>query len=52
MDEYIKRLEELALDRDHEAAHSEADGILCEILLSLGLDEVVAAYNDIDKWYA
>lgn len=39
-------------DSDCEAAHEEADDILCEILNNLGYGEVVDAYNNIEKWYA
>ena len=37
---------------DEEAAHLQADAILCTLLVRLGFDELVAAYVKIDKWYA
>ena len=37
---------------DLEADHIEADVILCDLLTSLGCDDVVVAYEKIDKWYA
>lgn len=39
-------------DGDPEDAHKEADSILTDLLLSMGLEEIVEAYNDIPKWYA
>lgn len=40
-------------DSDPEAAHSQADGILCELLQALGMHDVVSAYQAIEpKWYA
>lgn len=38
---------------DTEGAHSEADDILCELLIGLGFkDTVVAAFKRVPKWYA
>ena len=37
---------------DTEADHLKADRVLVEILLELGLQELVETYSDIDKWYA
>ena len=37
---------------DTECAHYKADEILCELLNSLGYQDVVEVYNDIYKWYA
>ena len=37
---------------DLEIAHYKADNILLEILLDLGLDNIVEEYEKIDKWYA
>jgi hypothetical protein len=37
---------------DTELAHSEADKILCELLRSFGCDDVVEAFDALDKWYA
>ena len=39
-------------ESDIETAHSEADDILCGVLIGLGYDDLVQAYNDIEKWYA
>lgn len=38
--------------RDIEAAHSDADNILCELLSSLGYHDVVSDYRRVKKWYA
>ena len=37
---------------DTEAAHDNADKILCELLTSLGYVKTVEAWNSVDKWYA
>lgn len=37
---------------DQEAAHSLGDEILCELLSSLGYDDIVNEWNKIKKWYA
>ncbi len=49
--EAIKRMKKARL-RDHEDAHSDADEILCELLISLGFKELIEIYNEIDKWYS
>lgn len=50
--EALKRLEELRYSTDTESAHSTADAILCELLELLGYEDIVMAYEAIDKWYA
>lgn len=51
--EYLDRLLELSKDTfDIEGIHVEGDGILCEILHLLGYDDIVSAYEKIQKWYA
>lgn len=37
---------------DPEAAHGYADDILCEILTSVGYQEIVDLYHEVGKWYA
>lgn len=37
---------------DIEAAHSNADDIICLLLEELGYSDVVEEYHKIDKWYA
>ena len=37
---------------DIEVSHGEADYLLCQLLLDLGFDEVVAEWNNVRKWYA
>lgn len=55
MKQYLEQKQQLiALQglTDLEATHSKADNILLEILLDLGLDDIVEEYKKIDKWYA
>ena len=51
-DEAIKRLKEIQENEDQEQAHVDADGVLCELLQTLGFGDVVEEYNHIAKWYA
>lgn len=37
---------------DIEAAHEEADAMLCELLLTYGETEVVEFFKSLEKWYA
>ena len=48
----LKRLKELQEYTDYEMAHGEADGILEEILIEEGYEEIVEAYREVGKWYA
>lgn len=50
-----KAIEMLKLQQqnfDPEAAHAEADDILCHLLASLGHQDVVDEYNKVKRWYA
>lgn len=49
----IEQLKLLATVRgDTEAAHIDADEVLCSLLKKLGYGKVVEAFNRITKWYA
>ena len=49
--EELRKLKYLARG-DAEAAHSKADSVLCELLSTLGYEDVVKAYDEIQpKWY-
>ncbi len=48
----IEKLRELAKNGDYEAAHGDADQVLCDLLTALGHADVVAAWDDVGKWYA
>ena len=37
---------------DIEMDHIRADDVLCEILKTLGYEDVVIEYDAINKWYA
>ncbi len=50
--EILEKLKELRYEMDTEAAHSDADELLCELLIELGHQDIVDAFNQIDKWYA
>lgn len=50
----LARLEELVNKKypDEEEDHSEADGILCDMLNALGYKDLTDAWDDIKKWYS
>lgn len=48
----ITKLQELAKNGDWEAAHGDADQVLCDLLTALGHGEVVEAWDKVGKWYA
>jgi len=50
--EAIEKLKEVQECDDKEIAHCDADNILCDLLLTLGYDEVVVEYTKIDKWFS
>lgn len=50
--EAIYQLKDLQSSNDTEAAHAEADDILCTLLDVLGCKEVVKEYKAVPKWYA
>ena len=52
-EDVIRRLKrQQSEDIDTEVAHQIADDIICEFLVSLGYEDVVAEYNLVGKWYA
>lgn len=48
----ISRLREIQTNTDKELAHMDADGVLCDLLKSLGYASVVDEYHKVDKWFA
>lgn len=51
-EEATRRIKEDCHTGDNEADHSLADEILCKLLVSLGHEEVVEAWEEVHKWYA
>ncbi len=49
---YVGKLKEQAKSSDTETAHSNADDLLCDLLVRLGYGEVVEEYHEVDKWFA
>jgi chromosome segregation and condensation protein ScpB len=45
------RLIELQSENDHEAAHIEADGVLCDFVTKLGFEDVVEEYQKINRQF-
>lgn len=48
----VKRMKAEIANGDFEAAHSNADEILCEVLEELGYTLLVKCYKNVGKWYA
>ena len=50
----ISRIKLIAISArgDPEMFHIKADQLLCEILTDLGYGDVVAIFNDMEKWYS
>lgn len=51
-EEAIEKLRALQTSHDPESDHSEADKVICDLLTSLGYEDVVCEYDHVDKWYA
>ncbi|WP_313752447.1 hypothetical protein [Mixta calida] len=51
-EEALAKLRILQVLRDKEIAHVNADDVICDLLKSLGYQDVVEEYDKIDKWYA
>jgi hypothetical protein len=49
-EEYNSWLQESVVNQ-HEQ-HVDADIVLCELLISLGYEDVVDEYRKIEKWYS
>ena len=49
--EKLKELAELSKG-DAEGAHSDADAVLCSLLIMLGYRDVVDAWMKVTRWYA
>lgn len=48
----LNELKHLQESDDPESAHSQADDLLCDLLESLGYEDVVEAWHAIGKWYS
>ena len=47
------KLRELATNTwDIEVGHAQADGALCDFLISLGYKDLVELWREVPKWYA
>ena len=51
-DKALIELRKLQKSHDTEVAHSSADWVLCELLKTLGFEDVVHEYHQVDKWYS
>ena len=51
-EEAISELQKEQRNGDTEVAHGNADDTLCELLISLGYQDVVDEWIAVEKWYA
>ena len=51
-EEAAAEIEAKCMHGDVEAAHCDADAILCDVLRGLGYTKTVEAWKRVDKWYA
>lgn len=51
-EEAIDRLKQEQANLDVEAAHSNADDVLLDLLKALGYEDVVDEWEKVEKWYA
>jgi hypothetical protein len=49
---FAEAMAEIAKNGDTEAAHSQADDLLCLALEDKGFSEGVKIFREMDKWYA
>lgn len=62
LDDCLRRMQACVGETDREVSHSEADGILIEVLeavaanltdpASITIREIVKAWTEVGKWYA
>ena len=52
IDEIIKKMKTLNMIDDPEEAHMIADELLCKVLNELDFNQLVKAFDDVNKWYA
>jgi len=50
--DFAKAIEEQCSHGEYETAHCTADDLLTQLLLVLGCEKTVAAWQKVGKWYA
>jgi len=51
-EEAINELKQWQAHDDTEIEHLRADEVLCDLLISLGYQDVVDEWKEVGKWYA
>lgn len=51
-EEFAEKMKALAANNDEEMFHICADGLMCELLASLGYSEGVDVFDKTPKWYS
>lgn len=52
LESYTKRMEASVDNDNKEEGHVKCDGVICDLLRTLGYGAVVDAYDDQEKWYS
>ena len=50
--DYVSKLKQAQTFKDVEIAHATADYVLCDLLDTLGYEDVVLEWKKVRKWYA
>ena len=51
-EKYAEQIKDACMSGDFEGDHCNADNILRSILIDLGFNKTLDAYNAVGKWYA
>jgi len=51
-DKIKQQMIDLKNNGDIEVRHKTADALLCDLLNTLGFNDIVKEFNELDKWYA
>ena len=51
-EEFTRLMLEISKQMDQEERHVRADGLMCGLLASLGYEQGVEIFLNMDRWYA
>jgi hypothetical protein len=51
INEYRDKMIQLSNEYDPQARHDKMDRLLCDILIEMGLEEIVNIYEKTSHWY-
>ena len=50
--EFAEKMRKYARNHDTEDGHARADALMCTVLASLGYQEGVKIFEEMERWYA